>query len=294
MDLNEIAVFLKVVETGSFVKAAGQLGMPKSTVSAKVSALEKRLGVTLITRTTRRLHISEAGRAYYKQALAGLTQIQAAEQHLTATQREPQGALKITAPIELGSVVLPAAVAAMRKRYPGVNLELILRDDTVDLVAEGVDLAIRAGELRDSSLIAKKLGAVYFAAVASPKYLKAAGVLRSPKDLENHVCLQFPPLGLDEWQLSSSRGRQVVCLNRQLVVGDLNMIKNLTTAAMGVALLPMFFCAGELKSERLVRVLPEWRTEVRPVHFVYPAQKFVAPKTAAFIEVATDLIRSVL
>jgi len=294
MDLNEVAVFIKVVQSGSFNQAAKALGMPNSTVSSKVSSLEKRLGVTLIQRTTRRLNVTPAGQAYFKHCIQGLQEIEAGEAELAATKGEPQGLLRITSPVELGGSVLPNLVERFLKKYPKVSVEVILADRRIELLAEGVDLAIRAGELQDSTLIAKKIGAVYFAPFASPKYLKARGTPSHPRELRSHECLQFTPIGFEEWRLIGGKGAVNVPVPGRVIINDLNMIKNLTVAGMGIALLPSFFCRNELGSGKIVRVLPEWRTNLNPVHFVYPAQKFVLPKLSAFIEFATDTMKRVL
>src|SRR6185437_12712958 len=158
MDLNEISVFIQVVKTGSFTHAARKLGMPNSTVSSKVSSLEKRLGTTLIQRTTRKLSITAAGQAYFKRCLQGLEEIETAETEVMAIQSEPQGTLRVTAPIELGHGALCSILSKYSAKYPKVRTELLLTDREVDLISESFDLAIRAGDLEDSSLKAKKIG----------------------------------------------------------------------------------------------------------------------------------------
>src|SRR5689334_23137629 len=140
MDLNEINIFIKVVQTGSFTKAAKMLSMPNSTVSSKISSLEKRLGTTLITRTTRRLNVTPAGQAYYKKCLQGFEEIRSAEDEIAASQDEPQGLLRITAPVELGTSVLPQVVQSYINKFPKVRVEVLLTDRRVELVAENVDL----------------------------------------------------------------------------------------------------------------------------------------------------------
>ncbi len=147
MDLNEITVFIKVVQAQSFTKAAQELGMPKSTVSHKISMLERRLGVGLIHRTTRKLSITPSGMEYYKKCLAGLEEIKAAEMEISSLQGDPQGLLRITAPIDIGSKVLPWIVSKFMQEHPKVRVEILLTDRRVDLVSENVDLAIRAAEL---------------------------------------------------------------------------------------------------------------------------------------------------
>lgn len=293
-DLNEIVVFVKVVESGSFSQAARQLGMPNSTVSSKVSSLEARLGLTLIQRTTRRLSITPAGQAFYKKCAAGLSEILRAQDEVSREQTEPQGLLRITAPIDLGKCLLPEVISAFLKKYKKVQLEMLLEERMVDLVAEGVDLAIRVGKLEDSSLIAKKLGSIYFAAMASPQYLKMAGMPKAPKDLKEHACVQFTSLGREGWTLTSGKSTVTVPMNGQLMSNDLNIVKSLTLAGNGVALLPTFLCAKEFHEGRLQRIFPDWNANARAVHFVYPAQKYVHPKVSVFMEFATEPLKKIL
>lgn len=294
MDLNEVVIFIKVVQTGSFSLAAKQLDMPNSTVSYKVSSLEKRLGTTLITRTTRRLKVTPAGEAYFKKCLLGFEEIKAGEDEIAATQGDPQGLLRITAPVELGVTVLPQIVSAYIAKYPKVSVDVILTDRRVELLAEGIDLAIRAGELKDSTLIGKKLGYGSFSPLASPKYIKNFGEPAHPRDLKNHQCLHFTPLGSESWKLTSTKGTLNVSVPGKVIINDMNMLRSLVLSGMGIALLPSFYCNSEIKTGKLVRVLPGWHTTPSPIQFVYPAQKFVSTKLSAFIEMATDPIRQSL
>jgi DNA-binding transcriptional LysR family regulator len=291
MDLNEIAVFIKVVQTGSFSLAAKKLGMPNSTVSHKVSSLEKRLGITLIQRTTRKLNITPAGQAYFKRCLLGVEEISAAEQEIASIQGEPQGLLRITAPVELGSSVLPDLVSDYMQKYPKVRVEVILSGRHVDLLSENVDLAIRAGELKDSSLIAKKIGSGYFAVVASPKYLKAKGTPAHPRELHAHQCIQFTPMGIEEWRLTGPKGTLNVPVPGKILVDDLSMVKKLALLNNGVAFLPTHLCLPEVQAGKLVRILPDWRSAASPIHFVYPAQRFVTPKLSTFMAMALEVLK---
>lgn len=291
MNLNEIAIFVKVVETGSFVGAARALNLPKSTVSARLSSLESRLGVTLIRRTTRKLHITDIGQKYYDECMQALSKIVQAEDEVFHNQSAPQGVLRITAPVELGGTLLPAVLNEFTKKYPLVSLEIILTDRTVDLLSENIDIGIRTGHLKDSSLIAKKLGTIYFAPFASPKFLKANSVPRTPKELEKLCSIVFSSLGTSEWLLLNNKEKQSVKLQKKTVVNDLNLIKSLAVSGLGVALLPTFYCLNEVKSGKLVRIMNNWKTEQRPVHFVYSSQKFVTPKIKSFIEIASEIIK---
>lgn len=294
MDLNEISIFIKVVQVGSFSQAAKQLGIPNSTVSFKVSSLEKRLGTTLITRTTRRLNVTPAGLAYFKKVLQGLEVIKAGEDEIAFLQGEPQGLLRITAPVELGSSVLPPVVSDYIKKYPKVTVEVILTDRTVELLAENIDLALRAGELKDSTLIGKKLGGTFFVPMASPKYLKKYGDPKHPRDLKDHRCLHFTPIGSEVWKLTSSKGALNIPVPGKVLINDFNMLRALTLDGVGIALLPHYFCHQETVAGKLVPILQGWQTAVVPVHFVYPGQKYVSSKLSSFIQLATEPIRKAL
>jgi DNA-binding transcriptional LysR family regulator len=286
MDLNEINVFIKVAQAGSFTRAAKELGIPNSTASARVSALERRLGVTLLQRTTRKLRLTEEGEAYARQAAQGLEEIARAETEVSVAQREPQGMLRVTAPAGIGNEMFANLVATFRKKYPKVSVEILFADRAMDLVAEGIDVAIRAGDLKDSGLIARQVGTSLWAPFASPAYIKRCGMPAHPKDLREHACLQFTPLGADGWELTDGKHTVTVPLARQLVANELGFVKALALAGNGVALLASHMCSSEIARGKLVRVLPAWHSRIVPVHLVYPGQKFVAPKVRAFVDMA--------
>jgi DNA-binding transcriptional LysR family regulator len=179
------------------------------------------------------------------------------------------------------------------KKFPVVRVELVLTDRNVDLVSEGIDLAIRAGSLQDSILISKKIGVSYFALYASPQYLKKNEELQHPKDLKNHKCIQFTALGKEKWTLTNSKERQSVSipLDATFVIDDLTTIRQMTLSHQGISLLPTFSCLEKTKSNQLVRVLPDWKTEVKPISFVYPSSKFMLPKLKEFIIFAEQSIK---
>lgn len=292
MDLNEIAIFIKVVQLGSFIQASKALGIPNSTVSSKISSLEKRLGVTLIQRTTRKLSITDVGQAYYKRCLTGLEEIKTAESEISSIQGEPSGLLRITAPADLGRSILPEIISKFTDKYPKVSVETLLTDRRVDLLSEGVDLAIRAGVLKDSTLIAKKLGSSYFVPVASPKYVKQHGQPSHPREIKDHLVIHFPPMGTNEWRLFSPKGGFSATIRPRVIINDLYANYDLAMRGDGIALVPAYMCHKEILSKKLIRVLPEWRTSVNPVHFVYPGQKFVSPKLSSFITFAQPYIKT--
>lgn len=292
MDYNEAAVFVRVVQAGSFSAAARQLGLPTSTVSTRVARLEHRLGVTLLQRTTRRLHLTEAGSAYFEHAALGLGYMQEAEAAISAAQSMPQGKLKVTAPADLGDSLLAGLMQRMQTEYPALEMELLLTERYIDLIADGVDVAIRTGELRDSSLIAKSLGTIRWALFASRSYLKQAVALEKPQDLHAHHCLQFTPLGRDTWNLSNQHNTLTIPLSGSTMANSIGVVRAMVSNGQGVGLLPIFICKPELAVGDLVRVLPDWQGRADPVHLVYPRQRFMPPKLRAFIDLAQEEMRS--
>jgi len=193
--LDGIAAFVRVVDSGSFSAAAGQLKISKSAVSAQVQRLEDRLGVRLLNRTTRRLSVTEAGAAYYRHCARILADAVAAEEAASALQREPRGTLRVSAPDSFGWMHVAPAVPAFLKRYPDLTIDITLSPAHVDLVDERLDLAIRIGVLEDSPLVVRKLAPSRIVLCASPAYLAERGAPRKPEDLANHNCLSTGVLG---------------------------------------------------------------------------------------------------
>ncbi|MBD3618637.1 MAG: LysR family transcriptional regulator [Chromatiales bacterium] len=294
MDFNETAVFVKVVQAGSFSGAARLLGLPTSTVSTRVARLEQRLGATLLQRTTRRLNLTEYGEIYYRYAAQGLEYLLEAEAAVTVSTGEPRGRLRVTAPADFGDAILVCLLERLRETYPRISVELLLTDGYVDLVADGVDVAIRAGVLKDSTLVAKRVGSACWALFASPAYLQEAPSLRAPGDLSRHRCLQFTSFGKEQWTLSSGKRRAVVSMEGNLIVNDLGVIRLMSLGGQGIGLLPTYICLDDIESGRLVRVLPKWQARADPIHLVYPRQRFIAPKLRAFVDVAAVELKRLL
>ncbi|MGH7844593.1 MAG: LysR family transcriptional regulator [Candidatus Binatia bacterium] len=292
MDLDGIAVFVKVVQAGSFSQAARLLGMPNSTVSAKVSLLEKRLGVTLLQRTTRKLHLTQNGEAYFRRCVHALEELQVAESELATAQREPQGLLRLTAPVDTGRSLLPSLVSRFLERYPQMGVDLRVTNRVLDLVAEGIDLAIRAGRLKDSRLIAKRFALGYFALWASSSYLKKYPAPSHPRELSQHECVKFSLFKDDGFALTDGKENVRKAVSGRLLADDFEVVKSLALLGKGIALLPSFLCAEEAKQEKLVRVLPGWHGEAVTVSLVYPKQRFVSPKVRAFISVAEEILKN--
>ena len=289
VDLDGIAVFVKVVQAGSFSQAAKLLNMPNSTVSAKVAALEKRLGVTLLQRTTRRLHLTGAGERYFQRSLRALEELQTAENELAIERGETKGVLRLTAPVELGRSALPSVLDALMKRHPGIEIDLVITNRLADLVAENIDVAVRAGPLKDSGLIARRFVLGQFGLWASPEYLKNHSMPRNPHELKEHDCLRFTPFTGKGLQLSNGREHAQIALAGRVAADDFEALRTLAVLGWGIALLPNFLCKEEVKERKLVSVLPNWRGDSVTISVVYPAQRFVSPKIRAFITAAEEV-----
>lgn len=285
MDLDGIAVFVKVVQAGSFSAAARLLGIPNTTVSAKVARLEKRLGVTLIQRTTRRLNITPAGRAYFERCVRGLEEIETAEAEVSLSAAEPRGLLRITAPGDVAMGMLPPIVSRFLKRYPRTRVEIVVANRVIDLVAEGVHLAIRAAGLPDSTLAARRFMPFCGALWASRAYLDRRGAPKIPQELEQHTCLVFPRFSARPLRLTDGRSRVDVGLKGRLAVDDPQTLRNFVLQGDGIGTLPDFLT----RDTPLARVLPKWTWTSGALSFVYPGQRFVPANVRAFIDTALAL-----
>jgi DNA-binding transcriptional LysR family regulator len=283
MDLNEILVFARVVQTGSFTKAAAELGMPKSSVSRKVSELEERLKARLLQRTTRKLSLTDVGRTYYDYCARIVAEVEDAERAVSSLQGTPRGLLRVTAPTNFR--VLGPIVGDYLKRYPDVRLELFCTGRRVDLVEERFDLGIRAGTLADSSLIVRSLGTAGWFLVATPAYLKRRGRPKSPEDLHKHDCLVFGA-GPEAAHLRLEGGTESteIVLSPRILVSDNDILHDVTVAGMGIGLLPVFLCVDDLRAGKLERVLRDWTIPSTPVHVVYPSTRHLSPKVKSFVD----------
>ena len=283
MDLNEIMVFTRVVQTGSFTTAADQLGMPKSTVSRKVTELEERLGARLLQRTTRKLGLTDVGRTYYDHCARIVAELEDAERAVSSLQAEPRGLLRVTAGSNPGW--LGPIVSEYLRRYPQVSVELLCTGRVVDLVEERFDLGIRAGALGNSSLVARNLGLARWFLVATTTYLKKHGRPRKPDDLTKHDCLLFG-VGTAGHVLHLEKGGESVhvTLEPRMLVNDFDILEASSIAGVGITMLPAYQCVKDLQDRKLERVLPEWEVPSTPIQVVYPTARHVTPKVRTFVE----------
>lgn len=291
MILDGVDVFAKVVEAGGFSAAARQLGMPATTVSAKIARLEGRLGVTLIRRSTRRMHVTAAGMAYYERCAEALRTLADGEAQLASESAEPTGLLRLTASPDVAQSLLPNIVEQYLKTYPRVSVELIVTNAQLDLVAEGVDLALRASQMRDSALQSRRFGAVRLRLYASQAYLKTHGTPKQPGDLEAHQLLvhsRFPkPLFLTN---ASGSERYPVRAQSRVTADDMQTLRALAERGLGIAVLSSL--PEVLPRAELVEVMPGFSTQTGTAYFVYPAGKFTPIKIKAFIDLAVREMRA--
>ncbi len=282
IDYNEMAIFAKVVDAGSYTRAADKLGLPKSTVSRKISQLEERLGVRLLHRTTRAIKPTETGRAYYQHCAQIVAEAEEAQRAIHQFQSEPSGALRITAPVVFGAGFLVDIVQAFLDRYPQVRMDILLDNKVLDLVEEDIDVAFRIGPMVDSSLVARSLGSVRPIMCASPAYLRAHGTPRTPDDLNRHVCVRHSNA---PWHLEGVDGsRFELEVPGRLMANDITMTKNLMLQGYGIGLLPVTMAHEEIGRGQLVQVLPAWHFPDREVHLVYHSRRQLPSKVTAFID----------
>jgi DNA-binding transcriptional LysR family regulator len=283
MDLNEILVFTRVVQVGSFIAASKALGIPKSTVSRKVAELEERLDTRLLQRTSRKLSLTDAGRIFYDHGARIASDVETAERAVTSLKETPRGLLRVT--VGPNASYLSPILRDYLKRYPGVRVELFTTTRAVDLVEDRFDLGIRAGRLPDSTLIAKSLGQVSWLFAATPGYFKRRGRPRSPEDLAKHDVLHFGS-GSDRVTLHLRRGDEHadVALTPRLVTTENDVLHSAAIGGIGLALIPAYQCIEDLRTHRLERVLREWEAPPTPVHVVYPSTRHVSPAVKSFVE----------
>lgn len=283
--LDGIAAFSLVVETGSFTAAAQRLKLSKSAVSAHVQRLEERLGVQLLHRTTRRVATTEAGRAYHQHCVRILADAEAAEQAASALHREPRGTLRISAPDTFGWMHVAPAIPAFRQRFPEIAIDLRLEERHVNLVDDRLDLAIRIGTLPDSPLIVRKLAPSRVLLCAAPGYLKRAGELSSPQDLSRHACLCFPPLWRDgHWQLVAKQREERVPISGTIVSNSAEVLRTSALGGVGIAMLPTWAVADDLRCGTLETVLPGWAPPASVIHAVYPDNRRMSAKVRSFVD----------
>ena len=284
--------FVRTVDLGSFSKAAAGLDVKVSTVSRYVTALEADLGAALLNRSTRRLHITEAGQAFYERAARILLDVAEAQGATRSLNARPQGLLRITVPGAFGRRHVMPHVKAFLAAYPDIRLDLGFADATLDLIDTGIDVAVRIGALVDSALVAKRLARQALMLVASPSYLQTRPRPLAPEDLGRHECLVSGQAGMERWHhrpLAEPDAEMVEAETRgRLRINDLDALLAATLDGLGIALLPTWLCGADVRHGRAVALLPDWGWALSPgperaIWGVYPPKKIVSPKVTALL-----------
>jgi DNA-binding transcriptional LysR family regulator len=288
-----IAVFAQVVEQGHLSRAAERLGISTSAVSRHLADLETHLGVRLLNRTTRRLSLTEAGQAFYERSVQLLADLEEAEAAVSSGAVTPRGTLRLTCSITFGIRRLAPAIAAFAARHPAVRFEIELSDRQVDIVDEGIDLAVRIGDVGPQTLIGRRIGSMQLVCCAAPGYLAAHGTPASPAELARHACLTYAYSATgNAWRFVDAKGGEhVVRVQGGVHANNGQMLAVLAAAGMGVALEPDFIVAPELASGTLVAILPGYAPPASGIYAVYPSRRHLSAKVRAFVDFLGERFR---
>lgn len=292
---DAMLAFTRVVELASFTKAALSLNLPKTTVSAQVQALESRLRVKLLHRTTRNVSVTTDGAAYYERAVRLLHELEETESALTQATSSPKGRLRVDVPGSIGRRIIIPALADFFKRYPEIELEVGCNDRPVDLLEEGVDCVIRGGELTDLSLVARRVGSLKFLTCASPAYLKQYGTPETPADIERHMGVHYfsSKTGkLYAFDFSKDGVKTEVLGQRRVALNDGDACAAAALASAGIAQLPTFMVQDHIASGELVIVLGTYLSENLPIYALYPQNRHLSSKVRAFIDWIAELFET--
>ena len=278
--------FAKVVELGSFARAAERLSLSTSAVSRQVSDLEAHLDARLLNRTTRRLSLTEAGQAFYERSVQLLADLEEAESSVRATAVLPKGTLRLTCGVTFGVRYIAPALAEFGAQHPHLVFDLDLSDRAVDLVEEGFDLAIRIGLIGQQGLVSRRLGWTRAVCCASPQYLERRGTPQTPDDLAQHECLTYTHVPVpNAWTFESADGtNHSVRITPRHRANNGRMLAALATAGLGVVFEPDFIVAPEVSAGRLVRLLPGFEPARAPIAAVYPSRRHLSAKVRTFVD----------
>ncbi|QTL40840.1 LysR family transcriptional regulator [Xenorhabdus budapestensis] len=289
-NLEDLSVFIRIIDTGSFTAAARTLGLSPTTVSKQIARLEKNLGIVLFVRSTRSLRITPEGKLIAEKVRAALTLVEEVAEIAKDGNESLTGLIRLTAPVPLGRTYLTESIAKFRKKYPSVGFILHLTDNIVDLYKAEMDLAIRVANLTDSRLIARRLAENKRILVASPNYLKLHGEPQAPEELVNHNCLLFSASGNKStiWSLHNRKNTKVISLSSDLIANNGDVLRAWCTSGLGIALRETWDIASLIRSNKLIQILPEWQEETSPINVVRAGKRPVPQRIKSFIEFLTE------
>ncbi|WP_444893754.1 LysR family transcriptional regulator [Microbulbifer sp. TRSA001] len=284
-----IPIFVTVAETGGFSPAAKLLGISKSAVSKRVTQLELQLGVKLLHRTTRKLSLTEAGEHFYEHARIAYKSAKDAQDAVLQLQGEPRGRLRINAPMSFGRLHLAPLIPVFMKRYPEISIDMVLDDKVVDLVGEGFDIAIRGGDLPDTSLIARKLAPLKSVLCASPAYLKEFGEPTELEQLSAHNCLIFTySRDVKEWGFIKDNHLHTIEVKGNYQVNNSEALREALLQGVGIGRLPTFVAGPDIEAGKLIPLFEEYQMPAKSIYAVFPERQFMPAKVRAFIDFAIE------
>jgi len=283
--LTGMRVFATIVDKGGFAPAATALGMSKTMVSKHLAAIEDRLGVRLLNRTTRKIGLTEIGAEYLRRCQEIIQLVDEADGRLLESHDRPRGLLRVNAPVTFSERHLAPSIAEYRRRHPDVQVDLVVNDRVIDLIEEGFDLAVRIGRLKDSTLVARRLAPAHMVLVASPAYLAARGRPERPEDLARHDCLIYAYSSeRDEWRFADEDGPRTVRVKGPVSSNNGMILMQAAIDGQGIVVLPTFIVGDALRDGRLVEILAEYRPQDRAIYAVFPANRHLSPKVRSFVD----------
>jgi LysR family transcriptional regulator for bpeEF and oprC len=295
--IQAMRIFVRVVEAGTFTRAADSLSLPKATVTKHVQALEERLRVKLLNRTTRRVTVTPDGAAYYDRTVRLLTDLDDIEASMTNARANPRGRLRVDVGTAVAQLLIIPHLAEFHARFPDIQVDLGVSDRIVDLIGDNVDCVVRGGELTDQSLVARRIGNVEFITVASPGYLERRGTPSHPREIEekHNSVLYFSPHSGRNYPLEFRRDNEAIDLSGpcQLRVNESNAYLTSLLAGLGIGQVTGVQAEPHLQSGALVRLLPEWSQPLLPVYVVYPPNRHLSAKVRAFVDWTAELFQRI-
>jgi len=285
--LNDMALFVEVVKMRSFRGAAESMNMPSSTLSRRITSLEKQIGLRLLHRTTRKIELTEAGQLYFDRCKRIVDEARLAHEQLGELLARPSGLLRASLPVDFANIYLAPLIADFARLYPGITFDFDLTPRQVDLVSDPVDVVIRMGEPANSNLIARKLATLQRGLYASPHYLRVSGEPRDPAELVHHECLRMSGASADKWTLTSEGAVEQVQVGGRFELNSVGMLRRLASLDLGIALLPAGIAAPDVEAGVLQRVLPQWQATPVPV-YALTETRLLPAKTQRFIEYLRD------
>lgn len=287
MTLDQLQVLVKVVQSGSFTRAAELMGSSKGYLSRVIAQFESELGAKLLERTTRKLAVTETGREIYERALSILAAVEDTQRVAADAQREPRGTLRLTCGVEFGAIAVNGWVREYLDTYPLAAIDMEHTSRVIDLVHEGFDLAIRIGPLPESRLVARLLGEIEYGLFACPRYLERHGRPQTVEGLREHrLLMQSSGAHRQGWVLRTAHAQERIEGSPRLRVNNGHALLDAMLGTLGIGQLPLLIAAPEVASGRLVPVLADWSSPPSPVHAVYPSAQYLAPKVRRFIDLA--------